>query len=333
MSELVNKLLLEINECIKTPLNELLQNINWGNINFNNSKNNLERTFKMLSDLKLFELGILPDVTIQKIIDLLKNINSSLNQIRSFNITSGTPQETCQNIVEQINEQANNFFNYTYSYISFLAFQNGDYQRNIKNIQNSYERMNNEIDDNKKSIIKKHEEIDKIVINIKETAGSVGVAHFSTNFNKESENYEKYAKNWLITTITCFIITFIVFILFIYIVKIESITTISQIIQYFTSKFIIIGILFSITIWCGKIYKITRHQSIINKHRSNALLTFQAFTNAANDISIRDAVLMETTKSIFTISPSGYLDTEINNSNDIKVIEIMKSVSQMIPTK
>jgi hypothetical protein len=71
------------------------------------------------------------------------------------------------------------------------------------------------------------------------------------------------------------------------------------------------------------------HQSVINRHRANALKTFQAFVKASNDEKIRDAVLLETTRSIFSISPSGYIDAKADHTdNPTTVLEFVRDSSK-----
>ena len=76
-------------------------------------------------------------------------------------------------------------------------------------------------------------------------------------------------------------------------------------------------------------YKAAKHQAAVNRHRGNALKTFQAFVKATNDDSTRDAVLLETTRSIFALTNTGYLDTGGEGSSDgaVKVLEIVKSIA------
>ena len=94
-------------------------------------------------------------------------------------------------------------------------------------------------------------------------------------------------------------------------------------------RIVILGLLFTGTIWCGRMYKTNKHQESINKHRANALQTFQAFVEATIDPAVRDAVLMETTRSIFTITPSGYLGEPDNRSETgSKVVEVIKVASK-----
>lgn len=92
----------------------------------------------------------------------------------------------------------------------------------------------------------------------------------------------------------------------------------------------ILGLLFTSTVWCGRLYKAARHQSAINKHRANALRTFQACTKAASDDDARNAVLMETTKSIFAMTQSGYLENEAVPDGGLKIVEVVKHATQAV---
>ena len=52
---------------------------------------------------------------------------------------------------------------------------------------------------------------------------------------------------------------------------------------------------------------------------------------AASDPSMRDAVLMETTRSIFAITPSGYISESAKASDSgTRVVEIVKSVATAV---
>lgn len=46
-----------------------------------------------------------------------------------------------------------------------------------------------------------------------------------------------------------------------------------------------------------------------------------------SDDAARNAVLMETTKSIFAITPSGYLDGEVPSDGRLKIVEVVKCIA------
>jgi hypothetical protein len=189
------------------------------------------------------------------------------------------------------------------------------------------------LDQTKEDVKAKKIEIEDVVQAAKEASASVGVSHFSTNFKKEADELEKNAKIWLKTTIGLSISTFLITLVSYWILEIPKDSSTAQIVQVLSTKLILITVFFTATLWSGKMYRAIMHQVTVNKHRANALLTFQAFVKASNDNNIRDAVLMETTKSIFSISQSGYIDNEQSNSQQTNVIEIIKSGIDKIGNK
>jgi hypothetical protein len=67
----------------------------------------------------------------------------------------------------------------------------------------------------------------------------------------------------------------------------------------------------------------------VNEHRVNALKTFGAFVEASKgDEAIRNAVLLETTRSILAIQPNGYLEAGSESGEAVsRVIEVVKTTT------
>src|SRR5882724_4341617 len=80
----------------------------------------------------------------------------------------------------------------------------------------------------------------------------------------------------------------------------------AQSVQLVIAKIIIFSVLLSATLWAGRIYRATRHNQVVNKHRQNALSTFETFTKAASDDATKSAVLLQATNCIFSPQQSGY---------------------------
>ncbi|HOV19378.1 MAG TPA: hypothetical protein PLK10_08095, partial [Ottowia sp.] len=236
---------------------------------------------------------------------------------------------TRDQLVNQIKSQADQFFAAAHLYIPYLAYQKGDVQRNINDLTRSVEEAGQLVEGTKKDIEQRRREIGDIIIAAREAAASVGVAHFTVDFNAEADAQDLSAEKWLKTTAGLAAVTILAALLLAFIPVAPEATT-PQVIQLFTSKVVILGLLFTATIWCGRLYKAARHQGAINKHRANALKTFQAFTKAASDDAARNAVLMETTKSIFAITPSGYLENESAPDGGLKIVEVVKHATQAI---
>lgn len=316
-----------LDECTLVGVEDIIRNPDWGKITFEACKPELERTYSMMNHLKILPVELLPDAQANSIIQPLTQLKSTLDSIKKFSIEGGNPTGTRDQLISTLQAQSDQFYTAAHLYIPYLAYQKGDIQRNIADLTKSVSQASSLLDDTKKEIVNKQKEIGEIIIAARDAASSVGVAHFSADFMSESTAQESSATTWLKATGLAAGVTLVAAIASIFI-PISSDATTPQVFQLFTSKVVILGLLFTSTIWCGRLYKGAKHQGLVNKHRSNALRTFQAFTKAASDDSVRDAVLLEATKSIFALTPSGYLDNESSPESGAKVIEVIRNVSQ-----
>ena len=104
--------------------------------------------------------------------------------------------------------------------------------------------------------------------------------------------------------------------------------------RHVVAKVSVIAMLFTGTVWCGRIYRALTHQRSINRHRALSLKTFQAFVKATDDPATRDAVLMAATKSIFANVPTGFVEERTADRDaSVNVFDVGRSVGKATPTK
>jgi hypothetical protein len=101
--------------------------------------------------------------------------------------------------------------------------------------------------------------------------------------------------------------------------------TTGQSIQLAISKLIVLSVLYFAIIWGSRNYSAHRHNVVINKHRQNALSTFQAFVNAAEDKATKNAVLLRSTETIFSPNASGYLTKGSEKQSTPQILEIVQN--------
>ena len=100
-----------------------------------------------------------------------------------------------------------------------------------------------------------------------------------------------------------------------------------SLIQFSTSKIVILAMLIGITAWCAGNYKANKHQATVGRFKAHALRTFQAFVQASDNPAVKDAVLLETTRAIFTHAQSGYLKGEALSESAPRILELIKGNS------
>lgn len=327
--EEIEKLLNLVNEITDLDIDELIYDKNWGSINFEAARDDLSRLYALCNHFKVLPLDQLPsDISIQMVTQG-DPIRQTVANIKNFTIEQANPSGVRDQYVASVKNNVDQFYKFAHIYVPYLAYQKGEIQNNIQELTNSVTQAKTLLSDAKITVTEQRSQIDTIIQAAREASASAGVAHFTIDFLSESQNMEKQAKNWLIATIVLASMSLIFAIYFL--TANPDLSTTAKVVQYVSSKIFILVLLITATLWCGNLYKAAKHQSAANKFKGNSLKTFQAFVKATDDNSIRDAVLIETTRAIFSESATGYISTDgFSSEKSTKIVEVVKNTSQTI---
>jgi hypothetical protein len=310
------------------PIDQVVANpAKWGPISFEPARRDLELIVSMATHLSTLPIDILPDNVAEAIATALEVCRDNIKKLLAFDLKQpGNINQLQQQIISETTAYAQQLLVAAQGWIPFLAYQRGDVQRNITELTQAVQRAGQVLTEAQASASHTREEIDQIVAAAREASASAGVGVFTSDFAGEAKTLQEDANRWLWGTLTFAALT-LLFALATAFVPIQRDVGNAQLIQYMSSKFVILVTLLTATVWCGRLFKAVKHQVATNNHRANALKTFQAFIKASSDDATRDAVLLETTRSIFAIAPSGYLDTsESTPDAGTKIMEIFKGV-------
>lgn len=318
----------EISTCLAFNMASLVTRSEWGTITFEESKEDFDRLESLLNSLNILPLEHIPQGIIPTFTSSLKPISNTLKQISEFSVEINDPLGVRSSYSAQLRDQVMEFFLQSHIYVPYLAYQRGDVEKNIRQLNETVKSAEQTAQKSKDEIKNRRTEIDKIVASAREAAAKAGVAHFRDDFQAEAAEQEAAANVWLRRTskwATATLIAAIVLSGLGIFIPYPS----ERIVQVVASKVLIVLILGTATLWCGRMYKAAKHLATTNKHRANALLTFQAFINATEDEPTKNAVLLETTRSIFAITNSGLIDGKDVGSGDgggLKVLEVIKQL-------
>ncbi len=101
---------------------------------------------------------------------------------------------------------------------------------------------------------------------------------------------------------------------------------VAEAIQSLGTKLVFLGLLASGTFWCTKNFRANQHLKTVNEHRANALRTFEIFRDGAHDPVVKDSVLVEATRAIFSQTDTGYLELKQGDTSIINA-----GIERMIP--
>jgi hypothetical protein len=150
-------------------------------------------------------------------------------------------------------------------------------------------------------------EVEELRDAAKKATQEIGVSKYERVFGDEANSHATAARWWLAATILLAAGT-VSFAWGLYQSSwhLAATLTPTQSLHLAIGKIVILSILISAILWSGRGYRSNRHNAVINKHRQNALRTFDTFVKSATDEQTKSAVLLQTTHCIFSPQNSGY---------------------------
>lgn len=169
---------------------------------------------------------------------------------------------------------------------------------------------------------------DKMLESLKETSGKASVSRHAGVFKSQAAEHLNSSIWWfwgfVILTLGGLILIWLFFIGPQKLVITKEMVT-GEVIYNITSRLLFFSIISYAIYWAARNYLSHRHNYIVNKHRQNALETFETFANAPTDSQVRDAVLLQASQTIFSAQSTGYMENEpmprlVNGAEIIKTI-------------
>ena len=315
-----------------TPIEKLIRNYDWGSINFDAAKPDLEEIiWPICNELQSLQIELIPEGNLNQIRGPLNEVEATVGRIASFQLGGNDPTAIRDQIVSTLRQQSDQLFAQAHGWIPYLALKRGDVESNIARLQSSVADASQRNSDFQAFLEQKRKEVEKIVSDTREMAGEAGVAQFTTRFADEATSRGKEARFWLGATGAGGLLTIILTVL-VFLGKLSpDYSTVTEatrniiLVQSLSTKVILLGILISGTFWCGRQYNVLKHLQTLNRHRADSLRTFQAFTQAANEPAGRDAVLIEATRAIFGHASTGYIrSADSAGDGNMTILEILK---------
>ncbi len=314
----------KILKCEEYSKLDMAKRSEWGALNFDHVSSELEQLFSICEKLLNRPIEKLPGGIIQQADGKINHVLTWLDRLDKFTLNLDSSKTEHQKIEHGIKQYIDDFCQNIGPWVPFLYDENKDFRKQISEQNESVSTLKKLLEDGKRL----YEGLNQTVSNVEKAAAASGAIPFTKDFREEAQKLSTTAQKWLWVTASlgvatlvaaCFLLTYAT----------ETDQHIGQLIISLGGRIAIIAITLTATLWCGQIYRALRHQSTVNRHRALSLQTFQAFTSATSNQNIKDAVLLEATKTIFSHAPTGYLSSGKDHSNkeDARIIEIVRSSS------
>lgn len=293
----------------------------WGALNFVEVEDDVKSALKIANDLLSLPIEQLPDNVAVEATRAAANLVPQLDALAKFSIIKGgDPNQRKAALVANLHQAADNFNRTIGLWIPALAYHRGDTEENIKKLNAVIAETSKKSEEYLKVLGEQNETANRLIESMKSAAAQSGVSVFTQDFQDEADKNDDTAKIWLGVTIGLSVLTLGALLVF-YFVKIEE-RDLLHMLPMLACRMIAITVLFTATVWCGRMYKAMRNQAIQNRHRWLGLKTFRAFVEATQDNQTKDAVLRETTHTIFTATPTGLISESGQGDIDPSIVQI-----------
>lgn len=287
--------------------------------NFRDAIEPAERLKALFKKVPIGSLEEFPEQQLNNIQKQADSIFNLLEQVSGFDETQANATEARNGIIQSIKEAYQNAFNNLMPFISYGVARTVDFSRLedegravLQGIEDQTEEALKEIDTSK-------EEASKVLEEIKKTAAEQGVSQQAHYFSEEAkhhateaDNWKKTTKNWAWVLIGYGVISF-----FLHKIPIIAPSGTPEAIIFVASKVLIFAVLTYMLVLSARNFLSHKHNAVVNKHRQNALMTFNALVKAGQGQETQDIILNHASACIFTAQDTGYTKHGGSNSGQM----------------
>jgi hypothetical protein len=321
----------EFEKIMKFDAGSLATGKDLGAMNFKAGEPLFRQMIDTVKELNSLPLDVLPMQTLQQLQSPVGQIAPIFTQISNFSLIGNqNPEATRNQLLAQAQQHHDALLLHAMPSIPYLTLKSTQGQEMVRRNTELLTETSNKVNAYVQELEQKRGEMDSIVKATRDAAAKVGVAQFATRFEETADDHDKVSKAWLGAAIALGLATAGVALALIWLLPPIG-TLDAAAIQRIITKLVIISVFYLSAVWAAGNYRAHRHLWVVNKHRQNALATFQTFVHGAgDDMQTKNAVLLEATRCVFSPSITGYLSGGADEEAPIsRVVEILKATGDV----
>ena len=274
---------------------------------------------------KRIPLSALPDFADGQLNAIQAQANADFSlfkQILDFDATSSGAAITRTNVLDQIRVRRDQLFEQVWQYIAYGAARTTDTSALETQARATIQSIEDQAAKLSEQLKQSNADADATLAAIRAVASEQGVSQQASYFKIEAETQDVLATTWLTYTYRFALAVGGFAVLSVILHKLPWIRpeSTTEAIQLITSKVLIFAVLGFMLVLAAKNYATHKHNSVVNRHRQNALLTYQALVAAAAGKGTEDIVLAHAASCIFSPQETGFAQGKGDGSSGSKSV-------------
>jgi hypothetical protein len=264
-----------------------------------------KRLVRLIQQIPVDHLHDLPDEQLDLVKQQADALYKSFSDILEFDpgsVENATSQK--QSLISTLSNSYQSYFNNLLPIISYLRSRIHDFSALESDGKAAVQALRDEAEQISSQLKEHAETAQEVLSNIRKTAAEQGVSQHAVYFKDEADEHETQANIWRGYTIGAMAVFVALALASLYLHHVPGLQSgaMYQAGQIAISKLIVFAILGYLVVLCARNFLAHRHNSVVNRHRQNALLTFKALADAAGSEEKRDIVLAHAASCIKTSS-------------------------------
>ncbi|MCI5145460.1 MAG: hypothetical protein D3923_07985 [Candidatus Electrothrix sp. AR3] len=301
-------------------------------INFANSVKPADKIVELYKRISIEALKDFPDTNLTTI---QTNANADYNrfeQILDFKIAQANPDPESKknNLIAQLEKRYQPLFMELRDIISYCTCRTTDFRLIEQDARNLFQSIKDDSKKIQENLVENKTESSKILEDIRKVAAEQGVSQQAKYFKDEHDIHEKQAKIWLRYTVDVAIVLVVVSIGMIVLSKWNWLAPKNsyEAMQLIASKSFTYATITYLLYLCGKNFLGHKHNSVLNKHRQNALLTYKTMSDAGETRECREIILAQASYCMYSPQDTGYI--KIVSNSDVGMKTFIDSIPKTV---
>ncbi len=277
--------------------------------NFSGAVPPATRLVNLFRQVSVSGLDDFPPGNLQQIRQLADALYSVFDQIEKFDITGQSNAAGVRDqLIQQLEAQYDSTWSTLHPYISYSASKATDFQRLEREARAAVQSIEDRTTALMTSLAEAKAQAEAAVEAARSAAAEQGVSQQAVYFRNEATEHEAAAKEWRQRTqnfaigLGLYAAAALVFHKIPFLKPSDGMESA----QLITSKILVFAVIAYMLLLSARNFLSHKHNAIVNRHRQNALMTFNALASAANGQAAKDIILTHAASCIFAPQETGY---------------------------
>ena len=291
----------------------------------------ITRTIEFFRSIPTENLEQLPEQQLEQVKQQTLAFLSIIDRLRAFSPSKeDNPAATRNGLLDLARGTYITAFSALHPYVSFLASQQRDLTKLEEQARAATVSVTEEAQRLRELLTLREKEATEILQKVREAAAEQGVSQQAHYFKQEADKHGTAAGKWQKFTVRTAVGLGVYALGTLIFAMLYTPDTALQTAQIAVSKALIFAVIAYMLFLCARTLTGHQHNEIVNRHRENALLTFNSLAAAAGDAESRDVILNHAAGCIFGPQDTGFGKHAQSSGSSVQIVESLPRAARML---